>query len=244
MTDRAAGAAGGRRRLRPGYYNNRIVDDRIWQVQRRGPKDLETQLPLAAFSVGGNYTNHDKIADPGRILRSASPTRRHGRSGVPDEFRLSRPITLDRSWADARLRSAAICSMPGSTRWCRTTHRDVVVQEPTTSTKSSARSTSRRTSRPTSASTQLTGNIGVQAVHTDQQSAAASLPTGRTARRLAITERREILGRDAEPEPVVPLPERLRDPPRPRARSHAAAHGRSCARHSRYGVTVVDPRRA
>jgi iron complex outermembrane receptor protein len=49
--------------IRPGYYNNRIVDDRIWQFHPELSKDLETGF-LSRLTLGANWTDHKKSLTP------------------------------------------------------------------------------------------------------------------------------------------------------------------------------------
>ncbi|MEO7276473.1 MAG: TonB-dependent receptor [Sphingomicrobium sp.] len=56
-TDPVTGSA------RPGYYNNRIVHDRIWQVHPEISKDLNSSI-FSQFIIGGNYTDHRKSLTP------------------------------------------------------------------------------------------------------------------------------------------------------------------------------------
>src|SRR5258708_1823953 len=56
-TDPVTGSA------RPGYWNKRIVHDRIWQYHGEVSKDLNTGF-LSQFIVGANYTDHHKSLTP------------------------------------------------------------------------------------------------------------------------------------------------------------------------------------
>lgn len=53
--------------LQAGYYNNRIVKDRIWQYRAEVEKEIESSL-LSSVKVGWNYTNHDKTLTPDESL--------------------------------------------------------------------------------------------------------------------------------------------------------------------------------
>ena len=48
---------------RPGYYNDRRVNDRIWQFHPEISKDLDTSF-ISKLTFGGNYTNHRKSLTP------------------------------------------------------------------------------------------------------------------------------------------------------------------------------------
>ena len=63
--------------IRPGYWNKRMVNDRIWQFHPEISKDLETNI-ISRISIGGNYTEpHASRCSPTKRLLS-SPTRRFG----------------------------------------------------------------------------------------------------------------------------------------------------------------------
>ena len=63
--------------LRPGYWNNRIVDDRIWQVHPEIGKDLNSSF-LSRVSLGGNYTDHQKSLTPDEAyVQFTDPTLRN-----------------------------------------------------------------------------------------------------------------------------------------------------------------------
>src|SRR4051812_43148739 len=48
---------------RPGYWNNRIVHDRIWQYHGEISKDLHSSF-LSSVAVGANFTDHHKSLTP------------------------------------------------------------------------------------------------------------------------------------------------------------------------------------
>ncbi len=93
--------------IRPGYYNNRFVNDRIWQVHPEISKDLETNF-ISRITVGGNYTDHRKSLTPDEaFVQFSDPTLRQ--LVLPQEFQMSScRFRLDGLWRHARLRSPEI----------------------------------------------------------------------------------------------------------------------------------------
>ena len=53
--------------VQAGYYNNRHVDDRIWQYRAEVEKELEGAF-LSSLQAGVNYTNHDKSLTPNESI--------------------------------------------------------------------------------------------------------------------------------------------------------------------------------
>lgn len=53
--------------VQAGYYNNRHVDDRIWQYRAEVEKELEGSF-LSSIQAGVNYTNHDKSLTPNESI--------------------------------------------------------------------------------------------------------------------------------------------------------------------------------
>src|SRR5207248_7952559 len=73
-----------------GYYNNRIVHDRIWQTHGEIAKDLDSSF-LSQIVVGANWTDHKKSLTPDesfvRLANGASEIT------VPDKYLMS-PVNL------------------------------------------------------------------------------------------------------------------------------------------------------
>ena len=66
-----------------GYYNNRIVDDKLWQFHADVAKDFDTRLAAAAFG-GVNYTNQSTDRSPDEFFvwhRANTDGTQHPRSG-------------------------------------------------------------------------------------------------------------------------------------------------------------------
>src|SRR5207247_10946011 len=79
--------------LRPGYWNNRIVDERIWQVHPEISKDLTSSF-RTRVSFGANYTDHKKSLTPDEaFVQFTDPTLRN--LALPDKFNLG---SADFSW--------------------------------------------------------------------------------------------------------------------------------------------------
>src|SRR5439155_16675530 len=79
--------------LQPGYYNNRIVHDRIWQVHPEIAKDLPTNF-ISRVSLGVNFTDHKKSLTPDEaFVQLSDPTARN--VVVPSQYLLS---PADFSW--------------------------------------------------------------------------------------------------------------------------------------------------
>ncbi len=79
--------------LRPGYWNNRIVDDRIWQVHPEISKDLNSSF-LSRVSFGANYTDHKKSLTPDEaFVQFTDPALRN--LVLPDKYNLG---PADFSW--------------------------------------------------------------------------------------------------------------------------------------------------
>ena len=72
--------------IRPGYYNNRIVNDRIYQIHPEVAKDLESNV-FSRISLGANYTNHVKSLTPDEaFVQLSDPTARQ--IVVPSQYLL------------------------------------------------------------------------------------------------------------------------------------------------------------
>ena len=154
---------------RPGYWNNRIVQRPHLAVPPRAFEGSEWQLPFE-FAARRELHRPHQVADARRsILCNSHPACAAG-TPRPVQSRLSR-LQLDRSWATRSHTIRSSCSTPASTIWCRTTaNPDVEIKGYRHSRRSWARCTPWPTSTRISDRLELTGNVGVQAVHTDQSS--------------------------------------------------------------------------
>jgi len=164
--------------LQPGYYNNRIVNDRIWQVHPEISKDLESSF-LSTVRLGLNYTNHKKSLTPDEaFVQLSDPAARN--VVLPDELVLGSAdfswIGLGRTLAynpqellDAGIYALAFRSNVGD---ILAKQYDVREKLGTIYLQADIRSQL--------GSAELTGNVGVQAVHTDQSSNGNTFfsPTG------------------------------------------------------------------
>jgi iron complex outermembrane receptor protein len=159
--------------LQPGYYNNRIVNDRIWQVHPEISKDLNSGF-FSRVAVGANYTNHKKSLTPDEaFVQLSDPTVRN--LVVPSQYVLG--SGADFSWIGLGhtlafnpqdLLDAGIYHLQFRSNVGDILAKQYNVQEKlgTIYLQSDIRSQL--------GAVELTGNIGVQAVHTDQNSAGFS----------------------------------------------------------------------
>jgi iron complex outermembrane receptor protein len=151
-----------------GYYNNRIVDDELWQFRGQVERELEGGF-LSAVKAGVNYTMRDKsLTADEAIIRLAGGALQ---VPIPSQFLLD-PTNLDYlglgpmvSYDPRELLAAGnIYSLVSNT-----TNPDVVaknygVHENLLTLYAQA------DIGADLGSARLTGNIGVQAIHTDQSS--------------------------------------------------------------------------
>jgi iron complex outermembrane receptor protein len=155
--------------IQPGYWNNRIVNDRIWQVHPEISKDLNSSF-LSKISVGANYTDHKKSLTPDEFFVALSdPTATQ--ITVPSQFLLS---PADFGWIGLghtlafdpqQLLDAGIYTLISNNL-----HPDVPAKAYNVHEKLGT-FYAQADIRAQLGSTELTGNIGLQAVHTDQVSA-------------------------------------------------------------------------
>ena len=151
----------------PGYYNNRIVDDRIWQYHGEISKDLDTSF-LSQLVVGANYTNHHKGLTPDEsFVRFSDPTATQLQ--VPDQYLLS-PVNLgwlglgpSLAYDPQQLLNAGIYTLVPNTSL------DVAVKAYQIQ-ENLATIYGVFNIKSHLGAADLTGNVGVQAVHTDQSS--------------------------------------------------------------------------
>ena len=162
--------------LRPGYWNNRIVNDRIWQVHPEISKDLNSSF-LSRVSFGANYTNHKKSLTPDEaFVQFSDPTLRN--LVLPQQYQLS---PADFSWIGLghtlafdpqQLLNDGIYTLVSNNL-----HPDVPAKAYNVREKLGTVYV-QADIRSHVGSAELTGNIGVQAVHTDQLSNGFSISGG------------------------------------------------------------------
>jgi len=155
----------------PGYYNNRIVHDRIWQYQAQVSKDFENSF-LSKFRVGANYTDHNKSLTPDEFFVTfADPTVTEVR--VPDNLLLD-PVNLNwlglghsLAYDPNDILDAGIYALVPNTS----------LDVPVKAYKINENLGTIYAQADIDAdlgSAHLTGNVGIQAVHTDQSSSGFS----------------------------------------------------------------------
>jgi iron complex outermembrane receptor protein len=154
--------------LRPGYWNNRLVDDRIWQVHPEISKDLDTSF-ISRVSAGVNYTDHQKSLTPDEaFVQFSDPTLRN--LVLPNQYNLG---GADFSWIGMgdtlafnpqQLLDGGIYTLVSNNLNPDVQAKAYDVHEKLGTIYLQA------DIRSHLGSTELTGNIGVQAVHTDQLS--------------------------------------------------------------------------
>jgi iron complex outermembrane receptor protein len=151
-----------------GYYNNRIIDDELWQFRGQVEKELQGSF-LSAVKVGVNYTTRDKGLTPDEaILRLANGALE---TPIPSQF-LLRPTNLDYLGLgpmvsyDPRdlLGAGGIYTLVSNTSNPDVVAKAYEVHEDLLTLYAQA-----DISAELGTST-LTGNFGVQAIHTDQSS--------------------------------------------------------------------------
>ena len=154
--------------LQPGYYNNRIVNDRIWQVHPEIAKDLGGNF-LSKLIVGANYTDHRKSLTPDEaFVQLTNPALRT--VPVPSNVLLG---TADFNWIglgntlafDPRTALAAGIY----TLQFRNGVPDILAKQYSIHEKLGT-VYAQADIKADLGNTKLTGNVGVQAVHTDQRS--------------------------------------------------------------------------
>jgi iron complex outermembrane recepter protein len=156
-----------------GYYNNRIIEDELWQLRGEIEREFDGSL-LSSVVAGVNYTNRTKSLTPDEaFLGLVANTDGLTDVPVPVEFRLG---TSDQdflglgpviSYDPVALLNAGIYQR------VRNPFGDVVVKAYNVeeTQKIAYLQANLRTELGLG---ELTGNIGVQAIHTDQRSEGAS----------------------------------------------------------------------
>jgi iron complex outermembrane receptor protein len=172
--------------LRPGYWNNRIVNDRIWQPHAEISKDLNSSF-LSNIHVGANYTDHKKSLTPDEAyVQFSDPALRN--LVLPQQYQLS---PADFSWIGLghtlsfdpqQLLDNGIYTLVSNN-----SHPDVAAKAYDVHEKL-ATVYAQADIKAQLGSTELTGNIGVQAVHTDQLSSGFKISGGPPAVLAAASE--------------------------------------------------------
>jgi iron complex outermembrane receptor protein len=162
--------------LRPGYWNNRIVNDRIYQVHPEISKDLNSSF-LSRVSFGANYTDHKKSLTPDEAyVQFTDPTARN--LVLPQQDQVG---SADFSWIGLghtlafdpqQLLNDGIYTLVSNN-----SHPDVAAKAYDVHEKLGTIYV-QTDIRSQLGSTELTGNIGLQAVHTDQLSSGFQIAGG------------------------------------------------------------------
>ncbi|HEU0097312.1 MAG TPA: TonB-dependent receptor [Allosphingosinicella sp.] len=151
-----------------GYYNNRIVDDELWQFRGQVEKELETGF-LSAVKAGVNYTAREKSLTPDEaLLRLAGGALE---TPIPTQF-LREPTNLSYlglgpmvSYDPRELLAAGnIYTLVSNNLNGDVLAKAYVVNEDLLTGYVQA------DIRAELGSSTLTGNVGVQAIHTEQSS--------------------------------------------------------------------------
>jgi iron complex outermembrane receptor protein len=148
-----------------GYSNNRIVNDRIWQYRGEIAKDLNTSF-ISRATLGANWTNHDKSLTPDeafiRLPNGAAF------ATVPSQL-LKRPTNLDflglgptLAFDPFDLLDSGVVTLVGNNTNPDVQLKSYGIHEDLGTIYAQA------DIKADLGSAQLTGNVGVQAVHTDQ----------------------------------------------------------------------------
>jgi iron complex outermembrane receptor protein len=153
--------------IRPGYYNNRIVDDRIWQFHPEISKDFDGGF-LSRVRLGVNWTSHKKSLTPDEaFVEFSDPTLRN--LVLPEEFRVG---SADLGWLGLGdslaydpndLLDAGIYTLVSNNANLDVRAKAYDVNEKLGTIYLQADINSQI------GSAELTGNVGVQAVHTNQR---------------------------------------------------------------------------
>jgi iron complex outermembrane receptor protein len=161
-TDPVTGSA------RPGYWNNRIVNDRIWQYHGEISKDLESSF-LSQFVAGANWTNHHKSLTPDEAFVQLAGNNVL-QVPLPAQFQLN-PVDLgwlglgpSLAYDPQALLDAGIYTLVSNNSNPDVEIKAYQIQENLGTIYGLFNIKSQL------GSADLTGNVGVQAVHTDQSS--------------------------------------------------------------------------
>ncbi len=172
------GAPGGRQH---GYYNDRIVDDELWQYQVQVEKEFEGGL-ISSIEVGLNYLNRDKSLTPNESFLQLSGGLLQAQ--VPSQYRLA-PTNLGYLGLGPVLSYSPLALLEGGVyTLVPNTSRDVLFKSFTVSEDIMTAFLQVNLNKEMASAT-LTGNIGVQAINTDQSSRGYVLePAGPALRTL------------------------------------------------------------
>jgi len=172
------GAPGGRQH---GYYNDRLVDDELWQYQAQVEKEFEGGL-ISSVQLGLNYVNRDKSLVPDESFLQLSGGLLQAQ--VPSQYRLA-PTNLGYLGLGPMLSYSPLALLEGGVyTLIPNTSRDVLFKSFSVSEDLMTAFLQVNLNREFSSAT-LTGNVGVQAVNTDQSSTGYVLePTGPALREL------------------------------------------------------------
>jgi iron complex outermembrane receptor protein len=155
-----------------GYYNNRIIDDKLWQARADVTKEFEGSF-ISGVQAGVNFTDRSKKLVPDEyFLGLAANTDGTVSVPVPEEFRLGTANTFLGlgpmiAYDPLALIDAGIYNLVPNP------YGDVVVKSYSI-TEKLLTPYIQANIRADLGATQLTGNFGVQAVFTDQRSKGAS----------------------------------------------------------------------
>jgi iron complex outermembrane receptor protein len=161
-------------RVQAGYFNNRLVDDELMQVRAELERELNGGF-LSAVKIGGSYNDRTKELTPDEsFLALASGTQE---VTLPEEYRL-RPTNLSYLNLGPILSYNPLDLLAnGIYRLDPNAVQDVFAKGYTVDEKLITLYAQADIEAEMGAST-LTGNIGVQAVHTDQQSSGFTFLAG------------------------------------------------------------------
>ena len=153
--------------LQPGYYNNRIVNDRIWQVHPEISKDIEGNF-LSKLSLGANYTNHTKSLTPDEaFVQLANPAARQ--VVVPSQY-LLQPADFNWIGLGNTLAFDPQALLAGGIYRLASNNGNLDVRAKAYDVHEKLGTLYAQADiKADLGGTRLTGNVGVQAVHTDQR---------------------------------------------------------------------------
>jgi iron complex outermembrane receptor protein len=148
-----------------GYSNNRIVGDRIWQYRGEIAKDLDTRF-ISRATIGANFTNHDKSLTPDEaFIRLPGGA---AFANVPTDL-LKDPTELDflglgpvLSFDPFDLLDAGVITLVSNNNNADVRAKAYKIHENAWTFYAQA------DIRSQLGTAELTGNVGVQAIHTDQ----------------------------------------------------------------------------
>jgi len=161
-------------RIQAGYYNNRIVDDELIQVRGEIEREFESSF-LSAVKVGANYTKREKSLVPDESFVQLPNGARE--MMIPDEYLLKStnleylglgPIV---SYDPRRLINDGILTLdPNLSNDIPAKAYEVVEKIWTGYVQANLKAQL--------GAADLTGNIGLQAIHTDQSSSGIAFASG------------------------------------------------------------------